>query len=150
MVPLDANGSKWSKDDKRRNNSSHVLIGLPPFLARPDSCIAHSHCAAAPPECGESKGSATVKQRVLLFRNSHWMSLNCHLSYFQTSLKHSPNISPFSRNVLISPELHPKLADVYFVVPSSSHTDAAEEKHLVPLPKMRCCEDVPSGEWMYL
>lgn len=63
MVPLDANGSKLSKDDKRRNNSSHVLIGLPPFLARPDSCIAHSHCAAAaPPESGESEGSATVKQ----------------------------------------------------------------------------------------
>lgn len=51
---------------------------------------------------------------------------------------------------LISPELHLKLAYVDFVPLSFSHVDAAEEKGLVLLPKVRYYEDARSGEWMHL
>lgn len=135
MVPLDAKGSNLNKDDKHRNNSSHCLtvISSPPFLAWADAqCCSRADCCS--PRAWREPGNRDCCRS----QEEPRMSLSCHRCYFQMLVKYSPNISLSLEVFLVSPELHPKLARVYFVPPSSSRVDAAEEKGLVLLPKARC------------
>lgn len=152
MVPLDAKGSKLNKDDKHRNNSSHfpIVISLSPSLAWADSQYCSQPSRRLPLPRALRKRRLSEPETVTGARES----LRCLGTVTFHAFKHEPNVpqaSPLSLETFpVSLELHPRLAYVYSVPPSSSRTDAAQEKSLVLLLKVRCYEDVPSGDWMFL